>query len=174
MFDKVSSWISAFHSNFRKRWLKGPLNTNDFLKQRKFIIRKVQLHYSDTQMFKINQIKLYVKVSEEGLYQCFSKILVGYLIFIPQRVSSNKKISWRSSDLNIYGGVTLIKAKIRSEYRIPVYDSWWKKQLRNVMFAKDLMLPISGTINRIVASRTHHFKITIQNYRYWLRRSIIM
>ena len=72
--------------------MKGPLNTNDFLKQRKFIIRKVQIHYSDTQMFKINQIKLYVKVSEEELYQCFSKILVGYLFLSPKESALTKKL----------------------------------------------------------------------------------
>ena len=72
--------------------MKGPLNTNDFLKQRKFIIRKVQLHYSDTQMFKINQIQLYVKVSEEVLYQCFSRILVGYLIFILKELALTEKV----------------------------------------------------------------------------------
>ena len=58
---KVSSCISSFLSNFRKCWLKDPLNTNELLKQIKFIMTKVQLHYNDTQMFKINQKQLYVK-----------------------------------------------------------------------------------------------------------------
>ena len=54
--------------------MKGPLTTNELLKQSKLIIRKVQLQYSDTETFKIDQKKINVKVSEERLYQCFGKI----------------------------------------------------------------------------------------------------
>ena len=43
-------------------------------------------------MFKINQIQLYVKVSEEVLYQCFSRILVGYLIFILKELALTEKV----------------------------------------------------------------------------------
>ena len=43
-------------------------------------------------MFKINQIKLYVKVSEEELRQCFSKILVGYLFLSPKESALTKKL----------------------------------------------------------------------------------
>ena len=51
--------------------MKGPLTTNELLKQSKLIIRKVQLQFSDTE---IDQKKINVKVSEERLYQCFGKI----------------------------------------------------------------------------------------------------
>ena len=44
------------------------------MKRRKLIIRKGQLQYSDTDRFKINKKQQNVKVSEEGLYQCFVKI----------------------------------------------------------------------------------------------------
>ena len=43
-------------------------------------------------MFKINQIQLYVKVSEEVLYQCFSRIPIGYLIFIPKELALTEKV----------------------------------------------------------------------------------
>ena len=52
---RVLSWISRFLSNSRKRRLKGPLTTNELLKQRKLTIRKVQQKYSDTETFKINK-----------------------------------------------------------------------------------------------------------------------
>ena len=51
---RVLSWISRFLSNSRNDRLKGPLTTNELMKQRKLIIRKVQLQYSNTQAFKIN------------------------------------------------------------------------------------------------------------------------
>ena len=61
---RVLSWISGFLSNSRKHRLKGQLTTYEILKQRKLIIRKVQLQYSDTEK------QLNVKVSEE---KCFGK-----------------------------------------------------------------------------------------------------
>ena len=94
--------------------------------------------------------------------------------FYPERVRFGRKNSWKSSHFNIHWGLTLTMAKIRSDYWIPVYKSWWWKKLRNAMVAKDFMFPIPRTINRIVASRTHHLKLTIQNYWCWLRRSVIM
>ena len=72
---RVLSWISCFLSNSGKDRLKGPLTTNELLKERKLIIRKVQLHYSDTETFKINKKQLIMKVSEEGLHQCFGSLL---------------------------------------------------------------------------------------------------
>ena len=73
MFDKLSSkfsllktlivlrWISRILSNSKKHRLKGRLTTNELLKQRKLIIRKVQ--YCDTGTFKINKKQRNVKVS---------------------------------------------------------------------------------------------------------------
>ena len=72
--------------------MKGPLNTNDFLKQRKFIIRKVQLHYGDTQMFKINQIKLYVKVSEKDCISVSAKYWLDILFLSPKESALTKKL----------------------------------------------------------------------------------
>ena len=80
--------------------MKGPLTTNELLKQRKLIIKKFQLQYSDTETFKINQKQLNVQVSEEGLYQCFGRVQVSTSYLYPQRVSSSRNISRRSSHLN--------------------------------------------------------------------------
>ena len=81
---RVLRWISRFLSNSRKHSLKGPLTTNELLKQRKLIIRKIQLQYVDIETFKINKKHLHVKVSEEGLYQCFGRIQGKRPIFIPK------------------------------------------------------------------------------------------
>ena len=45
-------------------------------------MKKIQLQYSYIEMFKISQKQLYVKVSEEKLYQCFGKIHGEQPIFI--------------------------------------------------------------------------------------------
>ena len=82
---RILSWISRFLSNTRKHRLKGPLTTNELLKQRKLIIRKVKLQYCDTESFKINQKQLNVKVSEEGLYRCFGIIQSELPLFIPKK-----------------------------------------------------------------------------------------
>ena len=81
---RILSWISRFLSNTRKHRLKGPLTTNELLKQRKLIIRKVKLQYCDTESFKINQKQLNVKVSEEGLYRCFGIYRVNFLSLSPK------------------------------------------------------------------------------------------
>ena len=47
--------------NSRKHRLKAPLTTTELLKQRKLVTGKVQLQYSDTETFKINQKQLNVK-----------------------------------------------------------------------------------------------------------------
>ena len=54
------------------------------MKQKKFIIRKVQIQYRDTETFKTDPTQLNVKVSEERLCQCFGRIQGGPLIFIPK------------------------------------------------------------------------------------------
>ena len=71
---RLLSGLSHFFSNSRKLRLKCPLTTNELLKHRKLIIRKVQLQCSDTETFKVNKKQLNGKVIEEGLDQCFCKI----------------------------------------------------------------------------------------------------
>lgn len=52
---RVLSWVSRFLSNSRKSRLKDTLTSNELFKERKLIIRKVQLQYRVTETFKINQ-----------------------------------------------------------------------------------------------------------------------
>ena len=80
---RVLSWINRFLSNARKHRLKGLLTTIELWKQRKPIIIKVQLQYVGIKTFNTTQKQLRVKVSEVGLYQCFSRIR-GEPIFIPK------------------------------------------------------------------------------------------
>ena len=110
---KVLSWINRFLSNARKHRLKGQLTTIELWKQRKPIIIKVQLQYVGIKTFNTTQKQLRVKVSEVGLYQCFSRIPGELSYFYPQGVGSSRKISTRSSYLTIHGGVTLTMAKIK-------------------------------------------------------------
>ena len=73
------------------------------------------LHLHKLQSFKINQKQLNVKVSEQGLYQCFGRIQGQHPIFIPKRVSTSRKIVEEAHILTIHGEVTLKMTKIRSE-----------------------------------------------------------
>ena len=115
---RVLSRINRFLSNFRKYRLKGPLTTNELLKQIKLIIRKLQLQYSDTETFKINQKELNVQMSEVGLYQCFGRIQGELPIFIRNESGLAEILVEEAHILTIQGGVTLTMAKIRSGYRI--------------------------------------------------------
>ena len=72
-------WIRHFLSFSSKHSLKSPLTTDELLKQRKLIIREVQLQYSDTQTFKINQGQLNVKVNEEGCISASVEYRMGIL-----------------------------------------------------------------------------------------------
>ena len=103
---RVLSWISRFLSNSRNDRLKGLLTTNELMKQRKVIIRKVQLQYSDTQAFKINQKLLNVKVSEEGLYHYFGRIQGEHPIFIPKESVLAEKLVEEAHILTIHGRTT--------------------------------------------------------------------
>ena len=105
--SRVLSWKSCFLGNPRKHVLKGPLATNKLLKQIKLIIRKVQLQYSDTKTFKISRKQLNVKVSEEGLYQCFGGIKGEHPIFIPKDSILANKLVEEAHILTIHGGATL-------------------------------------------------------------------
>ena len=140
MFDKLSSkfsllktlivlrWISRILSNSKKHRLKGRLTTNELLKQRKPIIRKVR--YCDTGTFKINKKQRNVKVSEKGLYQCFGRIQSEHPILIPKESVPAEKLVEEAHILTIRVGVTLTMAKIRSEYWIPRLQELVKKTIK--------------------------------------------
>lgn len=96
--------------------LIGPLTTNELLMQRKLIIKKHKLQYSGTETFKINQKQFNLKVTEEGLYQSFGRILDEHHIFIIKESVLAGKLVQVGHFLNIRGGVTLIMARIRSKY----------------------------------------------------------
>ena len=127
---RVLGWTSRFRSNSRKHRLKGPLTTNELLKQRKLIIRKVQLQYSDTEKFKKNQKQLNVKVSEEGLYQCFVRIQGEHpILILKESVLAGKSVE-EAHILTIHRGDTLAMANIRSEYWIPSLRQLVKKTIK--------------------------------------------
>ena len=127
---RVLSWISHFLRNSRTHRLKGLLTTNELLKQRKLIIGKVQLQYSDTEMLKTNQKQLNVKVNEEGLDQCFGRIQGEHPILIPKESVLPDKLVEEAHILTINAGVALTMAKIRSEYWIPSLQQLVKKIIK--------------------------------------------
>ena len=110
-------WIglATFFSNSKTHRSIGPLTTNELSIQRKLIIKELKLQYSGTETFKINQKQFNLKVTEEGLYQSFGRILDEHHIFITKESVLAGKLVQVGQFLNIRGGVTLIMARIRSK-----------------------------------------------------------
>ena len=127
---RVLSWVSRFLSNSRKHRLTGSLTTNELLKQRKLIMKKVQLQCTDTETFKINRKQLNVKVNEEGFYQCFGRMQDEHPIFISKDSILSEKLVKEAHILTIHRGVTLTMIKIRSEYWIPSLRQVVKKTIK--------------------------------------------
>ena len=70
-----------------------------------------------------------MKVTVEGLYQCFGRIQGEHPIFIPVESGLVETLAEKAHILTIHGGVTLTMAKIRSEYCITSLGELVKKTI---------------------------------------------
>ena len=74
--------INCIISGSREHRLKRPLTTNELLKET--LLSKKFDYDTDADKIKINQKEFNVKVSEEGLYQCFGRIHGEHPILSPK------------------------------------------------------------------------------------------
>ena len=66
---KILSWINRFLKNCRKSKVSGPLTADTVLLQRKFLIKRTQNLYSNTENFEISRQQLNLKLNQEGIFE---------------------------------------------------------------------------------------------------------
>ena len=116
---RILSWINRFLSNCRKTKVSGPLTAEKVLVQRKFLIKREQNLYSNTNNFEISRQQLNLKMNQEGIYECYGPIQGDYPVFIPNKSVLAEKLVEEAHLQTIHGGVTLTMARIRDQYWIP-------------------------------------------------------
>ena len=71
---RILSWINRFLNNCRKSKVSGPLTADNVLVQRKFLIKREQNLYSNTENFEISRPQLNLKMNQGGIYECHVRI----------------------------------------------------------------------------------------------------
>ena len=66
---RILSWINRFLNSCKKSKVSGPL-TDKVLVQKKFLIKREQNLYSNTENFEISRQQLNLKMNQEGIYEC--------------------------------------------------------------------------------------------------------
>lgn len=72
---RISSFVIRFINNYRELKKCGP--TEEVLIQRKFIIKREQNHYENTENFKSSSEHLNLQMNKEGINQCHNIIQGG-------------------------------------------------------------------------------------------------
>ena len=75
---RILSCINRFLINCRKSKVSGPLTPGKFLVQRKFLIKREQNLYSNTENFEISRQQFNLKMNQE----CHVRIQGDYPVFI--------------------------------------------------------------------------------------------
>lgn len=127
----IFCWINRFINNSRRSKVSDPLTTEEMIKQRKYLIRREQQHFENSEKFINDQQQLNLKMNEEGLYECRGRIQGDYPLYIPSASKLSEKLIEDAHKKTIHGGVTLTMAVIRSEYWIPSLGQLVKKLIRN-------------------------------------------
>ena len=126
---RILSWINRFLNSCKKSKVSGPL-TDKVLVQKKFLIKREQNLYSNTENFKISRQQLNLKMNQEGIYKCDALIQGDYTVFIPNKSVLTEKLVEEAHLQTIYGGVTLIIARIRDQYWIPTLRQLVKRIIK--------------------------------------------
>ena len=82
---RILCWINRFLNNCRKNKVSGPLTADKVLVQRKFLIKREQKLYGNTENFEISRQPLNQKMNQEGIYECHGRIQGDYPVFIPNK-----------------------------------------------------------------------------------------
>ena len=59
----------------RKNKVSGPITADKVLVQRKFLTKREQNLYSNTENFEISRQQLNLKLNQEGIYECHGEII---------------------------------------------------------------------------------------------------
>ena len=71
---RILSWIKRSLANCRKQQVRGPLTSSEIENQREFPVKEEQHWYSKCETFELSKKQLNLKLNEEGLYKCYSRI----------------------------------------------------------------------------------------------------
>ena len=66
---RILSWINRFLKKCRKSKVSGPLTAEKVLLQGKFLIKRTQNLYSNTENFEISRQQLNLKLNQEGIFE---------------------------------------------------------------------------------------------------------
>ena len=69
-------------------------------------------------------------MNQEGIYKCHAPIQGDYTVFIPNKSVLTEKLVEEAHLQTIYGGVTLIIARIRDQYWIPTLRQLVKRIIK--------------------------------------------
>ena len=127
---RILSWIKLFRTNCKKQQVRGPLTTSEIENQKEFLIKKEQHRYGKCEKFEVSQQQFNLKLSEEGLYKCYSRIQGQYPIFVPRELKLAEKLIEEAQIQTIHGGLTLTMTKVRSKYSVPTLRQSVKRVLR--------------------------------------------
>ena len=127
---RILSGINRFLNKCRKSKVSGPLTADKVLVQRKFLIKRDQNLYSNTENFEIRRQQLNLKMNQEGIYECHGRILGDYPVFIPNKSLLAEKLVEEAHLQTIHGGVTLTMARTRDQYWIPTLRQLVKRIIK--------------------------------------------
>ena len=91
----------------RKNKVSGPITADKVLVQRKFLTKREQNLYSNTENFEISRQQLNLKLNQEGIYECHGRIQRDYQVFIPNKSLLAEKIVEDARLQTIHWGVTI-------------------------------------------------------------------
>ena len=133
---RILSWVNRFLNNCRKSKVSSPLIADKILVQRKFLIKREQNLYSNTENFEISRQQLNRKMNQEGIYEYHGRIQGDYPVFIPNKSLPAEKLVEEAHLQTIHGGVTLTMARIRDQYWMPTLRQLVKRIIKSCYWCK--------------------------------------
>ena len=97
----------------------------------KFLIKREQNLYSNTENLEIRRQQLNRKMNQEGIYKCHGQMQGDYTVFIPNKSLPAEKLAEEAHLQTIHGGVTLTMTRIRGQYWIPTLRQLVKRIIKS-------------------------------------------
>ena len=120
-----------FLNNCRRTKQSGPLTTSDIEQRKKFWIKREQQRVQHSEKFKINEKRLDLQQSREGIYVFKRRIESAYPIYLPNESLLLEKIIFVAHKNTLYGGVLMTMTNVRSTFWIPSLRQLPKSIIRN-------------------------------------------
>ena len=118
-FLRVMSWVNRFIQNCRNQNIRGPLTSDETMRQRKFWIRRAQEEVEGENTFIRDCQRLNLVKNKDNLLECRGRIQGEFPIYVPTKTLLSQKLVENSHKRTLHGGVLLTMADIRSELWIP-------------------------------------------------------